>query len=105
MITTVEEEKWIREVLAFDPFSGDQGDPGDRELRDEIVRKCRKGGSCTTCFGRFEIGTLVRTIIMVYAVDGLATFRFCKECCDAQAKSWTDGGEAVTARYALRKRQ
>lgn len=87
-------EKWLRDVLAFDPFSGDIGDPGDRELRDKVVR-CRRGGTCHCCGKDFEAGTLVRSIVMVYAADGMKAFKFCKWCCDAQAISWTDGGAAL----------
>jgi len=101
MMPTATEAKWIKDVLAFDPFSGDQGDPGDRELSDQVV-KCRKGGICHGCTQRFRIGDTIRRIVKVYAVDGLMAFAFCRLCCDAQAASWTDGGAALTGRNLAR---
>lgn len=101
MIPTTTEAKWIKDVLAFDPFSGDQGDPGDRELRDKIV-KCKKGGHCHGCTEVFHAGDTIRRIVKVYVADGLMAFAFCKRCCDAQALSWTDGGTALQARNLAR---
>lgn len=101
MMPTATEVRWMRDVLAFDPFSGDQGDPGDRELSDRIVM-CRNGGVCHGCCQRFEPGKLVRRIVMVYADSGLMSFAFCNPCCDAQALSWTDGGDALQARNLVR---
>lgn len=102
MIKAVGRRAWEKGVLDYNPFGGDQGDVGDRELRDNLV-VCRAPGVCHLCAQKYKAGTMIRSIVMVWVADGLMAYKFCTACCDAMAKSWTDEGRALTARHALRK--
>jgi len=93
--------RWAKSVLDYDPFGGDQGDPGDYTLRDVIVESCRKAGTCHDCGQGFAQGMTIRKI-EVRDPDRIRTYKWCRACCDAMALSWTDGGDAISARHRLR---
>lgn len=89
------------DVLAYDPFEGDFGSPGDITLRDKIV-KARKSGECHHCGHEIQPGYFARSMTAIF--DGkLMSWRWCQACCEAMALSWEDGGEAICARYALNR--
>jgi hypothetical protein len=44
---------WEVDCLAYDPFSGDFGDPEERILSDKIVTT-RKQRKCCICFGNIK---------------------------------------------------
>lgn len=90
-----------REVLAFNPFDGDFGTPGDRVLKDKLVT-ARKSGQCHMCAQEIQIGSRIRSRSDIF--DGaLMRYRWCEKCCLAMSASWTDNGDALTAREALRR--
>lgn len=93
----------LTEALKYNPFEGDFGDQGDREMRDGLV-KFRKGGQCHICAQEVQPGTTGRSLTMLWRSDGMMTYRYCAECTQAQADSWTDDGGAITKRYGLRFR-
>ena len=39
---------------------------------------------------------------MLWADEGMMTYRFCSTCTQAQADSWTDEGKSLEARYGIR---
>lgn len=97
MTTLTDKQK--AECLAYDPYAGDFGDPGDKKLRDKIV-KARKSGDCNICGEQIVPGTEIRSLTEVF--DGeLGTTRFCHECCKAMALSSEDAGEAIEKRTAM----
>jgi hypothetical protein len=100
MTTTTNAER-LALALQYDPFKGDFGDPGDRSLRDKIV-KFRRGGECHICAGEVTPGSQGRSLTMAWETDGLMSYRFCAECTDAMAASWNDDGKQLEARYHLR---
>jgi hypothetical protein len=84
--------------LAYGPFDGDR-DVDVRLLRDVFVR-IRYPQDCQNCLQIIPAGTRSRARTEVF--DGeVATFYFCKKCCDAMARSWYDGGEAMEKRYEI----
>lgn len=88
------------DVLDYDPFASDFGSPGDRTLRDKIVT-ARKAGECHDCAQTIQPGERIRSRTDV--ADGeIMSFRWCQACCEAMALWWTDDGDAMTARYAMR---
>jgi len=88
-------------ALAFDPFAGDFGDQGDKTLRDKIVT-ARKSGECTECQQPIHAGMRIRS--RTDRMDEtLMSYRWCQPCCEAMAISWKDDGEAIEARFRLRK--
>lgn len=88
-------------TLAYNPFEGDFGSPGDCVLRDKIGN-ARKPGACHVCGCTIQPGTRIRMHAGVY--DGqLMSFRWCAECCAAMAAYWSDNGTALEARFALRR--
>lgn len=90
------------DCLACDPFEGDFGEPGDRTLKDKII-KVRKPGPCHLCDQEIKKKELARSRTDIF--DGeLMSFRWCSLCCEAMALSWTDNGDAYEARAALAKR-
>lgn len=92
----------LEAALQYNPFEGDFGDVGDRELRDKIV-KFRTAGGCHICGLDVKPGTLGRSLTMLWACDReVRTYRYCTECTVAMACSWTDHGAALGVRYALR---
>jgi hypothetical protein len=93
----------LARALEYNPFDGDFGDQGDREFRDGIV-KFRKAGGCHLCGNDVKPGTFGRSLTMLWVTDGVMTYRYCTECTEAQASSWTDNGRAIDARYAERSR-
>lgn len=93
----------LAEALKYNPFDGDFGDVGDRTLHDKIV--CfRKPRRCHCCGKDVKPGTQGRSLTMLWMSDGPMSYAYCHECTEAQAKSWTDDGRALDARYALRSR-
>ncbi len=87
------------ECLKTNPFEGDFGSPGDKVLKDKIGT-ARKGGTCGMCRQEIVPGERVRLLAAVF--DGtLMSYRWCSECCAAMAASWTDNGDAWTARARL----
>jgi hypothetical protein len=93
----------LSEALKYNPFDGDFGDVGDRELRDKIVR-FRKARACHCCAQKTKPGTLGRSLVMLWMTDGPMSYAYCHECTQAQADSWTDEGAALDRRFALRSR-
>jgi len=93
----------LSEALKYNPFEGDFGDQGDREMSDKLV-KFRKVNQCHVCGGNVEPGTTGRSLAMLWQTDGMMTYRYCAECTQAQADSWTDNGKAICARYRLRSK-
>lgn len=89
------------DVLAYDPFDGDFGEPGDRTLLDKMA-VARKSGPCHLCDGEIVPGERVRRRTDI--ADGeMMSFRWCNACCVAMAQSWKDDGMALEARAALRR--
>jgi hypothetical protein len=91
----------LKEALRYNPFDGDFGEVGDRELRDKIVT-FRTGGCCHCCGQDIEPGTRGRSLTMLWVSDGVMSYRYCAPCTQAQADSWTDEGRSLEARFALR---
>jgi len=93
------------DCLATDPFAGDFGDPGDRTLFDKIVRAAKPHPSaCHDCAGDIAKGERHRSRSDVADGD-LMSFRWCAECCAAQAASWEDDGKAWEARIGIGMRK
>lgn len=89
------------DCLAVNPFEGDFGSPGDRTLRDKIV-KSRKAGRCNLCGLQITPYTMIRSCTDIF--DGeIATYRWCNDCCVAMAKSWTDDGNSLEHRASIRR--
>lgn len=73
-----------KNVLAFNPFDGDFGEPADKVLSDKIVT-ARKPGSCAHCGCEVDKGERVRRMSAKF--DGeLMSYRWCALCCAAMAK-------------------
>ena len=70
-------------VLAFDPFEGDFGEPGDSVLRDKMVN-VRTPGPCSHCGCQIHKGERIR--IMWAKFGDLMSYRWCALCCEAMAK-------------------
>jgi hypothetical protein len=88
------------DVLAFDPFEGDFGMPGDRTLKNKMV-KARKAGECHLCGGQVKPGTRIR--VMTEKFEGrIEYYRWCNECCKAMANIWHDDGKEYEKRSKLR---
>lgn len=87
--------KWERDVLVYNPFEGDFGDPSDITFRDRLV-KARKQYTCQHCCDTIFTTEQYRYIVARF--DGcLRVYRYCFDCCDAMSSSWTDDGEAIVA--------
>lgn len=89
------------DCLRINPFEGDFGSPGDRVLKDKIG-VARKAGECHDCGQQIQPGERVRMRTEISDGD-LMSFRWCRACCYAMAKSMSDNGEAWEARIALRR--
>lgn len=88
------------DALAYDPFAGDFGMPGDRWLRNAIVT-ARKAHPCFECTQQINPGERTRIIAAIF--DGeFFSYRWCQLCTEAMAISWTDNGKALDARHKLR---
>lgn len=70
-------------VLAFDPFEGDFGEPSDSVLRNNMVN-ARKPGPCSHCGCQIHKGERVRS--MSARFGDLMSYRWCAACCAAMAK-------------------
>lgn len=91
----------LSRALDYNPFDGDFGEPGDRELKDKIV-KFRKPRLCHCCAHEVEPGTLGRSLTMLWVSDGPMSYAYCTDCTRAQAISWDDQGRALDRRFSLR---
>lgn len=93
----------LESSLYFNPFDGDFGVPGDRTLKDKIV-KFRKPHVCHICDADIKAGELGRNLVEVFYGD-IGSFYFCPECCVAMAKSVDDVEDeevcAIDRRYEL----
>lgn len=88
------------DCLAYNPFDGDFGEPGDKVLRDRICR-ARKPAACGECLQPIASGDEQRRHDAIYGGE-MRAYRWCSPCCAAMAKFWTDDGEALDARAAIR---
>ena len=76
-----------RDVRAYNPFEGDFGDPGDRDLSDKMVTAAKPHCECHNCGGPIEKGERPRHKVSI--LDGeLFAWRWCWACCVAMAKVW-----------------
>jgi hypothetical protein len=76
------------DVLAFDPFEGDFGAPGDKVFTNKMS-VARKAGSCSHCRLQIEPGERVRRQTSKF--DGeMMTHRWCNLCCAAMASYYTE---------------
>ncbi|MGL4885373.1 MAG: hypothetical protein ACRC4V_03330 [Aeromonas veronii] len=90
----------ISEAICFDPFEDDFGEPGDRTLKDKIV-KFRKPHRCHICGTTTTVGEVGRSRVDVFE-GKLYSFYFCHECCVAMVTSLDDcEDETLIQRYAL----
>ena len=90
--------KWEQDVLKYYQFQDDFGDPGDVCMKDRLV-VARTSHICTHCGEKIVPGENYR--YEAYKFDGsLRTYHTCTACCNAMAKSWTDGGKAIEKRVA-----
>lgn len=88
------------EVLSFNPFGDDYGDPSDVILKDKIVVS-RKEHTCHICAKTIIKAETIRLYTLVF--DGsIQSYRFCNECCVAMEKSWEDSGFDLENRYRIR---
>lgn len=87
-------------ACSYNPFDGDFGDSGDRELRDKIVA-FRFSHDCCLCPATIRKGEIGRSLTMLWA-DGapapVATYRYCRACTEAMALVFKDDGKAINAR-------
>lgn len=94
----------LAEACRYNPFDGDFGDPGDRTMRDKIVR-FRFAHDCCMCPATIQKGETGRALTMLWA-DGspapICTYRYCAECTKAMALVFKDNGKALDARPARR---
>ena len=90
---------WQQDCMAYNPFQGDFGAPGDRMLRDRILT-CRRQRPCVVCSGTCKPRTQIR--VQAAIIDGrIAPCSMCHGCCIAMAASWRDQGAAIERRTAL----
>jgi hypothetical protein len=75
-------------TLAFNPFDGDFGAPGDTTLSNKMVT-ARKTGPCSHCGCTICKGERIRSMSAKF--DGtLMHYRWCSLCCAAMAKCLAD---------------
>jgi hypothetical protein len=91
------------ECLQTNPFEGDFGMPGDRNLRDQIVT-ARKIHECDMCFGKIVIGSRYRTMIEFFE-GRMEPYKYCCFCCRAMSKNWTDEGKDWESRISLGRKR
>lgn len=89
------------DCLSLNPFDGDFGDGHDRNLSDRFVTAGKDHlGICHDCAGDVLRGERHRSRVDI--ADGeFFTFRWCRKCCAAMAKSWEDGGRSMESRVRL----
>lgn len=89
------------DCLSLNPFEGDFGTGDDRCLKDRFVTAGKEHKSiCHDCAGDIHKGERHRSRVDI--ADGeFFTFRWCRECCAAQALSWEDDGRLMEARCEL----
>lgn len=87
---------WEVDCLAYDPFNEDC----DIKTFSDKFLVGRKAHRCQDCDGEIPVGERHRA--MTQAFEGqVDTFRFCRLCCEAQALSWQDDGNAIEARITI----
>lgn len=89
-----------RDVLRFDPFFPDET---DKTLLSDGFALANRWHDCVICGERIWGGQRIRSRVerINEGKPRVMTFHFCPTCCEAMAASWTDAGEALTARTAL----
>lgn len=87
-------------ALEFDPFEGDFGEPGDRTMKDAMV-KARKPHTCAHCCGPIGIGETHRARTDVIAGD-IMSWRWCALCCTAMVEQMN--GDDDDERYPYEAR-
>ncbi|MGN0924716.1 hypothetical protein [Ectopseudomonas mendocina] len=89
------------DCLSLNPFEGDFGDGRDRCLKDRFVTAGKDHlGICHDCGGDIAKGERHRSRVDI--ADGeFFAFRWCRECCAAQALSWEDDGRLMEVRCEL----
>lgn len=92
----VPKNKWEENVLNYNPFEGDFGEPGDITFKDRLITS-RKEHRCIYCCNKINKGDTYRKIVSKFSGE-LMTHRYCKQCCDAMAISWRDEGRAIEKR-------
>lgn len=86
-----------RDVLAYNPFEGDFGEPGDRPLTDKMVTAAKAHPECHCCGCPIEKGERHRYKAEIS--DGeLMDWRWCWACCVAMCEVWNPWPESETAR-------
>lgn len=88
----------VKDCLSCDPFEGDFGDPGDRVLKDKIV-KSRVLYPCDLCGQTIWVGEYARSRTDISG-GKLMSFKWCSLCSKAMAKSHYDDGESLNIRIA-----
>jgi len=75
-------DKEKQDLLYYDVFEGDFGDPGDRCLENKVVI-ARKEHECFGCGNTIEIGSYNLIRKMVWADDkSFVSYRWCQNCCE-----------------------
>lgn len=90
--------------LARGLFDGDFGEPGDLVMSDKFVVAAKPHCGCHNCGGGIAKGERHRAHTGKYGGQ-VHTYRLCSACCHAFALSWTDNGNAMCARFAMRSAQ
>lgn len=74
----------IERALEFDPFQGDFGEQGDREISDKIVTAKKDHAECSCCRAPIKAGTKNRVKVEIYERE-MMTHRWCQDCTAAMA--------------------
>lgn len=96
-------EEESRRCLQLNPFDGDFGSPGDIIFSDRICI-ARTHCVCRDCLGAIEPKSQQRRLQAKFD-DQMRTYRWCFDCCKAMALSWDDDGQALQARWDLRRQR
>lgn len=98
--TYIPKNSWETEVLEYDPFEGDFGDPGDQIFKDRMVT-ARKNHECSMCGQNVEIEERHRYIAAKF--DGaLIEYRYCHACCNAMFNCLETDGQSIEERTMLK---
>ena len=94
------------ECLAYNPFDGDFGEPGDKVLSDKIV-STRKESTCVECLTTTQKGERVRSLSAVFG-GKLFSYRWCSACCRMFSLAFSDDPDeydkAIAERSSVRNR-
>lgn len=94
--TYIPKNSWETEVLEYDPFEGNFGNPGDQIFKDRMVT-ARKANPCSMCSEVIIVGERSRYIAAKF--DGqLMSYRYCNLCCNAMFNWLETSGESVYER-------